>query len=122
MRLSVVEQFARWLTEAHSQNVWLESAEISVYVRRSLRHLGDAKLRSCLYIENISQPDSERGKGYFRAFMIEAERHPECYDFIYVENILNPELLKMLLKHGYSKVRSHKRDSGPPSATKELAI
>lgn len=83
------------------RNAWLNSPMISVYVRISKRYL-NLKKYDCLDIANISQSEEYTGKGLFSQFMKQALKPNRIYAAIFVENILNPNLVAILLKYEFT--------------------
>lgn len=78
---------------------WLTGDVLSVFVRKGIRKLDDSILHT-LDVANINTiPDVYKGKGYFKSFMLKVESIGLP---VYVENIHNPLLTQMLIKHGYS--------------------
>lgn len=96
-----IEQF----TASKKYNYWLREKHMNVYVRKSIHALSH-QIAECLDIANIEVDEKYRGKGIFTAFLARAEQQAILAgkDAVYVESILNPKLLGMLIKRGYTLV------------------
>lgn len=103
---------------SNNRNAWLNSPMISIYVRISKRYLTkNLKKYSCLDVANISQSEEYTNKGLFSQFMKQALKPSHIYDAIFVENILNPNLIAILLKYEFILLIPFSEEE-PPSAFK----
>lgn len=81
------------------RNKWLDDGILSVYVRKGY-HMYEGMILNTLDIANISTISEEyQGKGHFKSFMNKVESVGKP---VWVENIHNPLLSRMLVKHGYT--------------------
>jgi hypothetical protein len=84
--------------ESSFNNLWLNDDILSIYVRKG-NHLFRGEILATLDVANIGTiPDEYKGKGHFKRFMKKAESIGLP---IWVECIHNPDLVQMLVKHGY---------------------
>lgn len=88
--------------ESSNRNLWLDDKHLRVYVRKGIHYIEGQKLHM-LDIANIESVPKHKGKGWFKDFMLKVESFGLP---IFVENIHNPNLLVMLLKHGYREIHS----------------
>ena len=91
-------------------NQWIEEPHMRIYVRRSLRMLGnnkdgENKLTPCLDVATIEVDEEKRGKGLFTLFLSRVENEAKnLHRNVYVESIQEPRLVKFLTKRGYEFV------------------
>jgi hypothetical protein len=98
------EQF----TKSELKNEWIKEGRLEIYVRRTPEgykdRWGDYQL--------ASMTNAKPGKGALQNFLNKWERH---YQF-YIENVLNPRLVKFFLRRNY-KIVTHETmtaQSNPP--------
>lgn len=116
------------LTECKGHNQWLTNNIMDVYVRLGKRLLPTKQVGEpvryglesvrCLDIANIIVDPEYQHKGYFKAFLEDAE--DVCKDVgvqvIYVENVINKFLARYLRRQNYRLFT----DNGEPSYFKAL--
>lgn len=83
-------------------NSWIAERDIEVYVRRSVRLIGD-EMVPCLDIGSVEVIEKHRGCGIFRAFLHRFEEEAKKLNrVVFIESILNDRLYKFLLANGYT--------------------
>lgn len=83
--------------------VWLHSERMEVYVRKA-HHLVGGRMVPCFDIANVTVAEAWRGQGVFSAWLTYVEQEIASYGWhIMVENVLSPELKRLLGKRGYRK-------------------
>lgn len=98
-----IEQLLMEFMESKLKNCWLDDGYILVYVRKG-HHLIDGHVCSTFDIANVKIEKEHQGKGYFKKFI---ELVEGIGLLVYVETILNPNLIEMLRKHGYEIIDNH---------------
>ena len=94
----------QFLSNTKLRNTWIREPHISVYVRRSIRFIGDKSI-PCLDIGSVTVDEKFQGRGVFTAFLERFEHEAEQLNrAVFVESILEPRLRKFLLSEGYSFV------------------
>jgi len=87
-----------------NRNAWLRERYMDVYVRRSMRLIGDSTV-PCLDLANITVDEKRRGGGVLTLFIKRFEREAKARNRgVYVESILEPRLIPFLTKNGYAFV------------------
>ena len=95
---------SQFLSSKWPNNAWIKEKNIEVYVRKSVRVLGQ-NVYPCLEIGNVNVNENHKGKGVFTAFLKRFEKEAEkLHRYVYVENLLEPRLINFLLKNGYKLV------------------
>lgn len=95
---------AQFLSSKWPPNAWIREHGINVYVRRSVRLIGN-EAYPMLDIGSVNVDETKRGKGIFTAFLKLFEKEAEKLERgVYVESIQEPRLQKYLLKNGYALV------------------
>lgn len=86
------------------RNLWLTADKMEVYVRKA-SHVISGDVPRCFDIASITVGEEHRGKGLFSSWLdyVEATLRGGEYEFIYVENVLNPLLLEFLRRRGYQQ-------------------
>lgn len=84
-----------------------------MYVRKG-KHFFDGDIHDTFDVANIEVTPSKRGKGYFKAFLVELNalllNYPQ-FKYIYVQSVLEPRLTEYLPSVGFTLVEG----SIPPS-------
>lgn len=97
------EQLIKFL-DSPFRNEWLQSEQMSVYVRKGL-HLGtDHKAHRYLDIANVEVEPKFRRQGHFKAFLALCQEI-QPYDGLKLENVLNEDLRAYLRKLSLSDYR-----------------
>jgi hypothetical protein len=92
-----------------AEQAWVdEPGGLRVYVRRSVHEL-DGRTVETLDIPTVTA--ETKGAGAFTSFMRRVEDAP--FDAVYVENVLNEDLVRFLDRNGFKKDRA--AVGGPPS-------
>ena len=94
--IDVITQKIKEFDDSGRRNAWLFMDELQVYVRNGQR-LGTTTFD----VATVNVNESERGKGWFTAFLDVLEGQGRR---VYVEQILNPRLIPYLEKRGYKSV------------------
>lgn len=90
------------LTSRFAKNMSLDGPIIRGYFRVANR-LIDGKLAKTFDIARIEVDEKHQGKGHFSSFLDKVEKiGKESGLSIYVESIMNPDLVKMLEARGYA--------------------
>lgn len=87
---------------------WLKATPIDVYMRAGKILNVDGKLYECICIANIAiHDDRKQGKGHYKRFIEHVESFAKVngYEYVKLEQVLNPHLLAWSLKHGYVEYR-----------------
>ena len=86
------------------RNAWLREPNMSVYVRRSVRILGNNRdIVPCLDLASVEVDESKRGTGILTKFLRRFEAEAKSLKrAVYVESIQEPRLREFLLKNGYT--------------------
>lgn len=90
------------LKNTFGRSTWVADDTISVYVRASRRVLDGEmpKTTNCLDLATFDVPEELQKQGIFTRFLHEAEEiNP--WPFTYVENVLNPVIVPLLLREGW---------------------
>lgn len=97
-----VLRFIPWLV-SDSQNAWIQSASISVYLRKTRRMSWDGSIKRCLDVANVNIAERSRGRGLFTSVLkcIEAEVLDRDYAAVYIDNVLTPRFAGFFLRKGY---------------------
>ena len=83
------------------RNAWIKERYISVYVRKSMRLLGES-VTPCLDIANVEVVESKRGVGVFTSFRGRFEKAAkQCGRWAFVECVQNRRLADHLPSVGY---------------------
>lgn len=99
-------------------NEWIVYGPFELYIRVGPRYIGTQKVKA-IDLANFQIPDEEeRGKGHFSKLLNDVNELGKKYgyDGIYVESILNDDLVKILDKKGFKIVSRQ----DPPSMYKEI--
>ncbi|MGB8346340.1 MAG: hypothetical protein WCD86_15760 [Ktedonobacteraceae bacterium] len=98
----IMQQFGAFLTQAETRwqyRVWLETAAMRVYVRKTRRLLAGI-VRNSLDIAAIEIAEEQQGKGLFSAFMTNVHTlNP--YEVTYLEHAHNPLIETWCVRHGW---------------------
>lgn len=100
--ISIIREVDKFMASPF-HNRWIEDDFISVYVRKG-QHLINGKMYQTFDVANVDTKPEYQGQGHFRNFMLKVESLGLP---VYVECILNPELVTMLEKHGYEIIHSY---------------
>jgi hypothetical protein len=87
-----------YFIDNHVKNTWIETKHIKVYLRHGYHNLGGV-IYNTIDVANVSIPEKYQGQGYFKGMILHLESFKKT---IYVESILDKNLLKNLLKNGYT--------------------
>lgn len=88
--------------QAGNRSEHLLLCPLKAYCRNSNRLIG-----RMIDIATVDVSESDQNKGYFRAFLDEAERVAAIHKRgIYIENALNPILHEMLERRGYREAKA----------------
>lgn len=105
--MSVINQLDEFIEDSsrmkYGRNLWLEDSIMKVYVRKSTRFIDDEKLIA-LDIATVEVDQKYQGKGIFSKFL-DYVQNSNPWDVVYVESVLNPIVLKMLEKRGYTQMK-----------------
>ncbi len=86
----------QFLNSPRTVNAWVSYKTLEVYVRRSHRVLSGQQVH-CLDIANVVNKEKRRGKGDFWSMLVYLfVNTPKEFGALYIENVLNPELVKSL--------------------------
>jgi GNAT superfamily N-acetyltransferase len=97
--------FDAFLSNQNIRNQWITERDISVYVRRSVRVLDATMPKLCLDIGSVEVEEKHRGMGIFTGFLKRFEEAAKQLNrAVYVESIMEPRLVKFLLRNGYQYV------------------
>ena len=92
---------SEFLADEKLRNAWIDELNMKVYVRRSMRMIGD-EVYKCLDIGSVEVDEDKTGKGIFTKFLARFEQEAKKIGrVIFIESILNPRLYQYLLKNGY---------------------
>lgn len=96
--MNSIEEFLR----SKDHNAWIDLDPVSAYVRKSLRCI-ELDMVPVFDLASFSVEEQEQGKGHFKNFIIDLEKLLEStkYEFLYLENVLNPILITYLPKIGF---------------------
>ena len=98
----IMQQFGAFLTEADKRwqyRIWLETAAMRVYVRKTRRILAGT-MRNSLDIAAIEIAEEQQGNGLFSAFMTNVHTlNP--YEVTYLEHAHSPIIAEWCVRHGW---------------------
>lgn len=103
IEISLCSQLGQFI-KSPLRNKWLETDQAKIFVRKSKRVV-KTKLVDALDIASIEFDESIRSKGLFTRILTEFE-HLNPFDYLYIENVLNPELGRFLQERGYAPIGS----------------
>lgn len=89
------------------RNAWLKHGSFSVYVRHA-SHMIEGQMSSCIDIANIvNYKEGHRGRGGFWRLIatIKAQVAGSDVQYIYIEQVLNKQLVASLMQRNYLLVR-----------------
>jgi len=107
-----------------TKNQWIKVGNFDIYVRHG-HHYIDSKVITTFDIANIeNRVEAERGKGKFKLILAELQQILEIdkdlrgdIKGIFIESVLNPQLIESLPKLGFRLVG----DTNPPSFFRPVA-
>lgn len=87
-----------------TRNSWLEFDIGKVYVRKSIRFFENRQIK-CLDLATVEFDEAERGKGYFKEVLDTFEKVAKEFKFdgVFVESVLNDNIISTLRRNGYAK-------------------
>lgn len=90
------------------RNAWITFEGLEFYLRKGTRFIKGER-KEVVDLANIQQQEKDTGKGYFSTALVclEAMSLQANYKGIFVENILNAELEKILLNKEYDYVEGN---------------
>lgn len=96
----------QFVADKNLRNIWIQERDINVYVRKSIRMLDRSTTATpCLDIGSVEVHESHRGQGTFTAFLTQFEKAAgKLKRAVYVESIINEQLVKFLEARGYKFV------------------
>lgn len=96
----MVEQIQEFLDDKNGRAAWLKDRRFEMYVRKAVHLNEEGRLTLTLDIANIvcRRP----GRGYFTKLLANLETIAHAP--IYIESVINEELVPFLIKRGYKKV------------------
>jgi hypothetical protein len=99
--------------ESSYRNAWLNRDGQAVYVRKSVRVLGDQRYERVFDIANIETPEKKQGRGRFKQFLSEVETALEgtTYQAIYIENVLTVRFADYFRRTGWKETFSLKYET-----------
>lgn len=109
----ISEQIKRWEFRSHPNNLWLADNQMKVYIRHSLRLLGERRAK-CLDIATVEVRPKLRGKGIFRRFLAEVHAlHP--YEATFIENVQLPRFREFFRKNNWIEIPMDPEGLYPPN-------
>ncbi len=99
-------------------NEWIMHGPVKLYIRVGERVVDEKKVKAIDLANFEIVDEKERGKGHFSTLLklVNDLGKKYSYDGIYVESILNPDLVTILDNKGYRTVTRY----DPPSMYKEI--
>jgi len=95
---------SQFLFHTKLQNVWIREPHISVYIRRSVRFIGDKSI-PCLDIGSVEVDENFQGQGVFTTFLERFECEAKQLNrAVFIESILTHRFQKYLASQGYTPV------------------
>lgn len=89
-----------------ARNAWIAEPGIKIYVRKGWHCIAD-DIRTCLDVANVEVHEKLQRQGIFNAWLMKAEvLATGRFDYVYVENVLNPHLDDYLSRRGYDLLDS----------------
>lgn len=90
--------------DSRARIAWISSGPMRAYIRKA-KHVIEGALTNTLDVASISVNPDARGKGVFRAWLAQAEKHANVRGLtVRVESILEPKLVPFLTHRGYVRV------------------
>jgi hypothetical protein len=114
--LVMTPDIKKFLNNPRTRNSWLESKLLRVYVRKGF-HSIDGQIRTTFDVANVEVPWKLQGRGIFTRWLQSVEVYVTTYttlDCVFVESILETNLIPFLTRKGYIPVKG----SNPPSMYK----
>lgn len=101
---NIVSQILNFWT-GPKRNTWLQNPYLKVYVRKG-NHYIENKIEKCLDIANVEVTEEYRGLGIFQA-VLERILIEFKGEIIYVESILNEDLIPFLKRYNFKIVNEN---------------